>query len=604
MRHSASLLIALSLGALSLGLAPAWADPEEPDAKGPAAEGPPPAPQLASDLDARDYNHAGRAVLAALGPFKKALGSAHFDTLATSYAPGASAGGMEWRPDRAPGHLIKTGVAHATGPLAGGPSALLAQIRAPLADVEEVEFKLDLVEKVTRGHVQARLRVRLTGFMPQAPGQATRGRGSLDASLASRWVRGQEGLRLESLTLRSGELVSGSGAAFKDEAIPRGLLSIGTADPRFLPPNNPLRYQVVRHAIGGATASDIDGDGRDDLLLTQGDGLRLFFNRADAERGLRFVEGTEAWGLGAVAHPNVALALDFDGDGDQDLFVGSFYGPNHLFENTGGAFRDVTAASGLAQDDMTAIACAADFDGDGHLDLYLGRFLDARTEVPQTMLYTRNGAPNRVYRGLGGLRFEDVSAASGADDRGLTLGAAAGDLDGDGDVDIYLSNDYGRNVLLRNKGDGTFEDVALESGALAVSGGMSATMSDLDADGRLDLYVSSIRSNQRWFSEDVNVRSYVLGLVKSERREGIQELFYDLRKHLGADWPSVGRASLKGNYFLRQGQKGTFEDWSERSGAAPAGWFWSSGAADLDNDGSQDLVAVNGWITGKLKDDL
>ena len=577
----------------------------EPVLAGPEpAEGPPQAPRLAAGVDARDYNRAGRDLLAALGPFKSALGSARFDTLVGSLAPQAKGGGMKWRAEVAPGQMVETRVAVATGPLASGPLGLLEQIRAPLADVEDVEFKLDLLENVTRGQIQARLRVRLTGQQPARPGQERRGRASLDASLASRWVRGPEGLLLTELTLRNGQVVSGSGAEFWDEAIPRGLLSIGTADPRFLPPHNPLRYQVVRHAIGGATAADIDGDGRDDLILTQGEGLRLFLNRLDPERGLRFVEGTRAWGLGEVAHPNVALALDFDGDGDSDLFVGSFYGPNHLFENDKGTFRDVTADSGLSQDDMTAIACAADFDGDGRLDLYLGRFLDARRDVPQTMLYTRNGAPNRVYRGLGGLRFEDVSAASGADDRGLTLGAAAGDIDEDGDVDLYLSNDYGRNVLLRNRGDGTFEDVALESGALAVSGGMSATMSDLDADGRLDLYVSSIRSNQRWFSEDVNVRSYVLGIVRSERRPGMQRLFYDLRQHLGADWPSVGRASLKGNYFLRQSPKGTFEDWSESSGAAPAGWFWSSGAADLDNDGSLDVVAVNGWITGKLKDDL
>ncbi|MBL4844304.1 MAG: VCBS repeat-containing protein [Planctomycetes bacterium] len=469
-------------------------------------------------------------------------------------------------------------------------------LRAPLSAVESAEVKLDLLEAVDVTWLEARLRVRLSGVFAG-------GRASLDASFASRWRRGPAGLQLESLVLRSGQLVSGSGKAFVEGAIPRGILSIGRADPRFLPPNNPLRYQVLRHAIGGASAADIDGDGRDDLLLTQGDGLRLFLNRP-GPKGLRFVEATSAWGLDAVAHPNVCLALDFDDDGDCDLFVGSFYGPNHLFENTGGTFKDVTKGSGLAQDDMTSIACAADFDGDGRLDLYLGRFLDARRDIPQTMLYTRNGAANRLYRGLDGLRFEDVSAASGADDAGLTLGAAAGDLDGDGDVDLYLSNDYGRNVLLRNQGGGRFSDVALESGTLAVSGGMSASIGDLDGDGRLDIYVSSIRSNQRWFSEDVNVRTYVLGIVKSARRKGMQRLFYDLRKHMGSDWPRVGRASLKGNYFLRQKSDGTFEDWSERSGAAPAGWYWSSGLVDLDNDGSLDVVAVNGWITGKKKTDL
>lgn len=567
----------------------------EPDPPGPgSALG---RPLRAEGVDARDYNQAGRGLLARLGAFKHALEDGHFEPLAPLCTPDARAGGLAWRalPHASP--LVDAREALPAGALPGGPAALLALLREPFSRIEEVEFKSDLLEEVRPEALVARLRVRIVGDRGE-------GRLSLDASLLSRWRRTPAGLLLESLELRGGEAVGGSGRAFSDQAIPSGVLSIGTVDPRFLPPCDTLRYQVVRHAIGGASAVDMDGDGKDDLLLTQGDGLRLFLNRSDPIQGLRFVEGTQAWGLSGVAHPNVCLGLDFDGDGDTDLFVGSFYGPNHLFENTGSTLRDVSAASGLAQDDMTAVAAAADFDGDGRLDLYLGRFLDARTEVPATMLYTRNGAPNRLYRGLGGLRFEDVSAASGADDRGLTLGVAAGDIDGDGDVDLYLSNDYGRNVFLENTGQGRFRDAAPTNGTLAVSGGMSASLGDLDGDGLLDLYVSSIRSNQRWFSEDVNVRSYVLGIVRSQRRKGLQELFWDLRKHMGESWAEVGRATLKGNYFLRQRPDRTFEDRSEASGAAPAGWFWSSGLADLDNEGTLDVIAVDGWITGKLKDDL
>ena len=72
-------------------------------------------------------------------------------------------------------------------------------------------------------------------------------------------------------------------------------------------------------------------------------------------------------------------------------------------------------------------------------------------------------------------------------------------------MDIYLANDFGRNVLLRNTGRGRFKDATLETDTLAVSAGMSASLGDMDNDGLLDLYVSSIRSNQRWFSEFVFV---------------------------------------------------------------------------------------------------
>ena len=178
------------------------------------------------------------------------------------------------------------------------------------------------------------------------------------------------------------------------------------------------------------------------------------------------------------------------------------------------------------------------------------------------------------------------------------------DYDLDGAQDLYLANDFGRNVLLRNKGDGTFEDVAKQSGALAISGGMSASFGDYDGDGRLDIYVSSIASNQRWFSHDLNVRGYVLSLVESDRRDDLQPLFLDLRAHLGNDWSKVGQYELAGNYLLRNRGDGTFEDVSDVSGARQYGWYWGAGFFDADNDGHLDIYGANGWITGKKTHDL
>ncbi|HBP20831.1 MAG TPA: hypothetical protein DEA08_23950 [Planctomycetes bacterium] len=557
-------------------------------------------PQLEEGVSAEAYAKTGRAVLAGLNPLKKAFKQGHAERGLHPSVPAGESGPPElrWQP-----RAINLGAlrveevtalpdAETRREIAG----LLAQLAAPLEHVDDVELKVDLLERLEADGT-ATVRLRFVLYGPTAAGPAV-----MRSSLRSRWrptSAAREAWAPVSLGLRWARLVVGPGNLFREVARERGLRHYGSPDPRFLPPSSALRYQVIRHAIGGASAADVNGDGRDDLLLTKGEGLALFLNLPEG-----FREVTRQWGLADVEHPNVALATDFDGDGDADLFVGQFYGRNRLFENRGGRFVDVTEGSGLAQDDMTAVALAADFDGDGAVDLYLGRFLDARSEVPDTMLYTRNGAPNKLYLARGPLRFRDVSAASGADDRGLTLGAAAGDIDGDGDVDIYLANDFGRNVLLRNTGRGRFKDATLETDTLAVSAGMSASLGDMDNDGLLDLYVSSIRSNQRWFSEDVNIRAYVLRIVRSGRRERLQQLFWDLRRHMGEDWARVGWASLKGNYLLRQRPDGGFADTSEEANADPPGWFWSSGFFDADNDGLLDVLTVNGWITGELKDDL
>jgi hypothetical protein len=407
---------------------------------------------------------------------------------------------------------------------------------------------------------------------------------------------------LSSFELVDAHDTTGPGDLFVDVATERGVDFMGDPDSRFLPPSSELKFQTSRHSVGGVAASDFTGDGADDLMLLGGEDSRLYENDGSG----RFTDVTSAWGLGDIQHGNVATFADYDNDGDQDLFVGFFYGQNRLYRNDGDQFVDVTADSGLAQDDMVAVAAAIDVNGDGNLDLYLGRFLNSKAVVPDMIHYTRNGEPNQLYLGDGELGFRNVTADAGdAGDVGLTLGIAAADYDQDGDQDIYLANDFGRNVLLRNRGDGVFDDIAKEANALAISGGMSATFGDVDGDGWLDLYVSSIRSNQRWYSQDINIRGYVLALVdKADKNESLQRTFLDLRETLGEDWDQVGQHELSGNYLLRNNQNGHFEDQSDPSGTRLNGWYWGTAFVDLDNDGHQDLVAANGWITGDKEHDL
>ena len=471
-------------------------------------------------------------------------------------------------------------------PLAEGPVTVRKWVAGTGAP-RPPAFKLKLVALQSVTDV-ATAEIRLEGH---AKGRIFRGR------FMTRW----QGRHLLDAQLLGGETVSGPGDLFAERAAKLGIDYHNATDARFLPPSSKLRFQIIRHAVGGASAADIDGDTFDDVLLVGGGPPKLFRNNGDGS----FEDVTTAAGLDGQVQVNAGLFADFDNDGDADLVLARFYGQNQLYANDGaGHFNDVTAASGLGADDMTAVLSASDLDGDGNLDLYLGRFLDARKTIPEMIHYARNGAPNKLYLGGGNLTFTDISAQSGADDTGLTLGVTAADYDGDGDQDLYLANDFRRNVLLKNDGKARFTDVAKDAGALAVSAGMGADFGDFDNDGDLDLYVSSIRSNQRWFSTDVNIRGYILNVVQTERRARLQELFLDLRKHLGDRWDQLGQMALAGNHLLRNNGDGTFTNVSDKSLARPFGWYWSSGFFDVDNDGDLDVLAVNGWITGTDKHDL
>jgi hypothetical protein len=486
----------------------------------------------------------------------------------------------------------------------GGPTQSLRQFtiawRKRLPEVLQAAFKIHLVDDVrsdTEADVQLRFEVTSASNTTDTGLIRCRfGKGALD-----RW-------RIRESSLIEGTTVAGPGNYFVDVARRRGIDFVLEPDERLLPgacdhckDAISLKFQTMRHAYAGCATADVDGDGWDDVLFCSGGKLALYRNKGDGT----FDNITDRAGLGHLQHANVACFADLDNDGDTDLFCAAFYENCYLFKNSGdGTFTDVTSRSGIKQSGMVTCCCVFDYNRDGKLDLYLGRFLDSRKAIPDSFLYSRNGEPNILYRNDGAFHFTDVSEQAGVGDVGLTLSLNAADYDGDGWQDLFVANDFGRSVLYKNLGNGTFRDVSKETGCLAIGGDMSATWGDFMNEGRLGLYTGAIRSNQRWFIQPITARRVLYKYVREGRLLTTHPLFEDLKAHLGDDWVNIGNWALAGNYLFRQNADGTFTNIAEEAGARPAGWYWSCGFFDIDNDGWLDIYASNGWISGKDPHDL
>ena len=337
----------------------------------------------------------------------------------------------------------------------------------------------------------------------------------------------------------------------------------------------------------GAGLFDYDNDGDLDVYLVQGERLgdgepllprpavqppgdRLYRNdleiAGEGKRRPRFTDVTDEAGIVATGYGMGVAAGDIDNDGWIDLYLTRF-GRNRMLRNQGdGTFADITEESGTGDPAWGVPASFLDYDRDGWIDLFVGNYL-SYTLAGHTQCYDRAGAPDYcapetsrphpdiLYRNLGDGTFEDVTATAGlAREFGPALGSATADFDGDGWIDLFVANDQRENQLWMNQGDGTFANRALAAGAALGAGGnakadMGVDAGDFDNDGDEDLFITELSGQGSTL--------YV--------NDGAG-LFRDRSASLGVRAPSLPYTGF--------------------------GTAW----IDIDNDGWLDVVAVNGAV--------
>jgi hypothetical protein len=336
-----------------------------------------------------------------------------------------------------------------------------------------------------------------------------------------------------------------------------------------------------------------------------------------------FTDVTETAGVAANIYGMAAIAADFDNDGFVDLFVTGYGQAILYRNKGDGTFEDVTAKAGIKVDGWSISSAWLDYDRDGCVDLFVGRYVKfdptyrnfyAADNYPGPLDY--EGDTNRLFHNNCNGTFTDVTDKSGIGAyKGRTMGVTAADFDGDGYPDIYVANDKTENFFFHNKRDGTFEEVAADLGVAYGQNGentsaMGPVMADIDGDGRVDLWVSDskynrlMRNNGKSGFEDLGPSSGISQATAQYTSWGSGVYDFDndgwldiLIFHGGL----VHMVPQEHSLFRGLGD-GKFADDSRETGPVLDVKTVSRGACfgDYDNDGKIDAFVINLGARGTL----
>jgi enediyne biosynthesis protein E4 len=338
---------------------------------------------------------------------------------------------------------------------------------------------------------------------------------------------------------------------------------------------------MVETMAGGLAVFDYDNDGLPDMYFTNGaflpslqknapsDWNRLYHN----DGGFKFTDVTERAGVKGVGYTTGAAAADYDNDGHVDLFVAGVQ-HNQLLRNRGdGTFGDVTVAAGIKHYTWSVAAGWFDYDNDGWLDLFVVNYVDwtpaankfcgDRARNLRVYCHPKHyrGLANALYRNRHDGTFEDVTQKSGIGAFvGKGMSVAFADYDADGFMDVFVTNDAVPDFLFHNRGNGTFEEVALLAGVAVPAHGrpvssMGTDFRDVDNDGWPDIVLTALAGE-------------TFPLFKNDGGKFFRDVTY-------ASGLGTGTVRMSG---------------------------WGAALADFDNDGFKDLVTANSHANDRIEE--